>query len=263
MSEKMRLHAAHLSFGYRAKRKILDDVSLSVAPGEVLGLLGPNGTGKTTLIKCIAQLLPTAQGSVHVDGTDLADLRPAEIAKMIAYVPQYTNAAFGMTALQAVLMGRLPYAGYRYRTEDERIAFAVIERMGLSDFAFRNIQEMSGGERQRVFIARALAQETGLIILDEPTASLDLYNQLFILRLITEIAKRENLAVLMTIHDLNLASLFCDTILMLRDTHVFAHGKAQEVLTEANIAAMYGVHTRVTVEDGAKHVRLLKDGQGK
>lgn len=97
-------------------------------------------------------------------------------------------------------------------------------------------------------------------ILDEPTASLDLYNQLFILRLITEIARRDSIAVLMTIHDLNLASLFCDTILMLKDTHVFAYGKAQEVLTEENIAGMYGVQTRVTVEDGAKHVRLLKDG---
>ena len=170
MSETMRLMAEHLSFAYRAERRILDDVSLSVAPGEVLGLLGPNGTGKTTLIKCIAQLLRPSAGTVRVDGTDLAALSAGEIARRIAYVPQYTNAAFGMTTLQAVLMGRLPYAGYRYRAEDERIAFDVIARMGLTDFAFRDVKEMSGGERQRVFIARALAQETGLIILDEPTA---------------------------------------------------------------------------------------------
>ena len=260
MSETMRLMAERLSFAYRAERRILDDVSLSVSPGEVLGLLGPNGTGKTTLIKCIAQLLRPSAGTVRVDGTNLAALSAGEIARRIAYVPQYTNAAFGMTTLQAVLMGRLPYAGYRYRAEDEQIAFDVIERMELTDFAFRDVKEMSGGERQRIFIARALAQEMGLIILDEPTASLDLHNQLFILRLITEIAKRENIAVLMTIHDLNLASLFCDTILMLRDAHVFAHGRAQDVLTEENIVAMYGVHTRVTIEDGAKHVRLLKDG---
>lgn len=260
MSGENRLTAEHISFGYRADRRILDDVSLSVAAGEVLGLLGPNGTGKTTLIKCIAQLLRSAQGRVRVDGTDLSQRSPGEIAKRIAYVPQYTNAAFGMTALQTVLMGRLPYAGHRYRAEDERIAFDVIARMDLTDFAFRNIQEMSGGERQRVFIARALAQETGVIILDEPTASLDLHNQLFILRTITEIARRENIAVLMTIHDLNLASLFCDTLLMLKDAHVYAYGQTQEVLTEESIAAMYGVRTCVTVEDGAKHVRLLKDG---
>lgn len=260
MSGEQRLSAEHLTFGYRRERRILDDVSLRVAAGEVLGLLGPNGTGKTTLIKCIAQLLRPQGGTIRVDDVNLAALSAGEIAKRIAYVPQYMNAAFGMTALQAVLMGRLPYAGHRYRAEDERIAFDVIARMDLTDFAFRNIQEMSGGERQRVFIARALAQETGVIILDEPTASLDLYNQLFILRTITEIARRENIAVLMTIHDLNLASLFCDTILMLKDTHVFAYGRAQEVLTEGNVAAMYGVRTRVTVEDGAKHVRLLKEG---
>ncbi|MBF1692762.1 MAG: ABC transporter ATP-binding protein, partial [Selenomonas sp.] len=111
MSETMRLMAEHLSFAYRAERRILDDVSLSVAPGEVLGLLGPNGTGKTTLIKCIAQLLRPSAGTVRVDGTDLAALSAGEIARRIAYVPQYTNAAFGMTTLQAVLMGRLPYAG--------------------------------------------------------------------------------------------------------------------------------------------------------
>ena len=217
MSGEQRLSAEHLTFGYRRERRILDDVSLRVAPGEVLGLLGPNGTGKTTLIKCIAQLLRPQGGTIRVDDVNLAALSAGEIAKRIAYVPQYTNAAFGMTALQAVLMGRLPYAGHRYRAEDERIAFDVIARMDLTDFAFRSIQEMSGGERQRVFIARALAQETGVIILDEPTASLDLYHQLFILRLITEIARRDSIAVLMTIHVLN-ASLFCDTMLMYSHT---------------------------------------------
>ena len=260
MSGEQRLSADHLTFGYRRERRILDDVSLRVAPGEVLGLLGPNGTGKTTLIKCIAQLLRPQGGTIRVDDVNLAALSAGEIAKRIAYVPQYTNAAFGMTALQAVLMGRLPYAGHRYRAEDERIAFDVIARMDLTDFAFRSIQEMSGGERQRVFIARALAQETGVIILDVPTASLDLHNQLFILRTITEIARQENIAVLMTIHDLNLASLFCDTLLMLKDAHVYAYGQTQEVLTAESVVAMYGVRTCVTVEDGAKHVRLLRDG---
>ena len=258
MSTKVILAAEHLTFGYKAERKILDDVSLELRAGEVLGLLGPNGTGKTTLLRCVARLLRLESGTVRISGEDLSSLGAGEIAKRIAYVPQYNTASFGMTALQAVLMGRLPYAGHRYSARDEEIAFNVIRRMELEPFALRNIKEMSGGERQRVFIARALAQQTRIVILDEPTASLDLHNQLFILQIVTEIAKRDGLAILLTIHDLNLASLFCDRLLMLKNAHVFARGAAQDVLTEENIAAMYAVETRVSVEDGYKHVRLLK-----
>lgn len=258
MSADMRLTVSHLTFGYQKGKNVLADVSLDLRAGEVLGLLGPNGTGKTTFIKCIARLLRPAGGTVRVCGEDVAACSAGEIAKRIAYVPQYNNASFGMNVMQAVLMGRLPYAGHRYTARDEEIAFRMIRRMGLEEFAFRNIKEMSGGERQRVFIARALAQETRIIILDEPTASLDLHNQLFILQIITEIAKREGIAILMTIHDLNLASLFCDRLLMLKDARVYACGAAQDVLTEARVRAMYGVETRVSIEDGYKHVRLLK-----
>jgi len=160
MSTKSILAAEHLTFGYRAEKNTLDDVSLELHAGEVLGLLGPNGTGKTTLLRCIARLLQPQHGTVGIAGEDLSSLGAGEIAKRIAYVPQYNTASFGMTALQVVLMGRLPYAGHRYSARDEEIAFGVMRRMELEPFALRNIKEMSGGERQRVFIARALAQET-------------------------------------------------------------------------------------------------------
>ena len=232
MSGENRLAAEHITFGYRAERRILDDVSLTLAPGEVLGLLGPNGTGKTTLIKCIAQLLQPSAGTVRVDGTDLADLRSADIAKMIAYVPQYTNAAFGMTALQAVLMGRLPYAGHRYRAKDERIAFDVMERMGLSDFAFRNIVEMSGGERQRVGLARALAKNTGLLLVDEATSALDATNEQAIVEALGRL--RGHRTMVIVTHRPALVSI-ADTVVVLKDGAIAENGTVNELIDKGGL----------------------------
>ena len=255
----MSLKITDLSFGYRKERKILDKISLTVAQGEVLGILGPNGTGKTTFIKCINRILTPESGSIMYDGLDLLRLRPQEIAKIIAYVPQYSGSFFDMAVIDAVMMGRLPYAKRSYAKKDEEIVFAVLQKMGLEDFIFRNIKELSGGERQRVFIARAMAQQPKIIILDEPTSALDLHNQLFILHMITALAKQHNITIIMTIHDLNLASMFCDKILMLKDKRIFAYGAAQQVLYEKNIDNMYDVRTCVTTEDGYKHVRLLRE----
>lgn len=254
----MTLRVENLSFGYRAEKKILDDLSLSVEPGEVLGILGPNGTGKTTLLKCVNRILIPQQGRVLFGAKDLAGLKQREIARIAAYVPQYNSNFFAMQVVDAVMMGRLPYAGQRYSKEDERIVFEILTSMRLESFAFRNLREMSGGERQRVFIARAMAQQPRVILLDEPTSSLDLHNQLFILHTVADLAKRHEIAVVMTIHDLNLASMFCDKILMLKDAKIFAYGRAQAVLDEAAIQAMYRVGTCVTMEDGYKHVRLRK-----
>lgn len=249
----------HVSFSYDKRKAILDDVSFSIGRGEVFGVLGPNGTGKTTIIKCINRILKPDAGEIRFDGRSIRTMKQRDIAKIMAYVPQYMSSFFNLIVVEAVMMGRLPYAGRCYSAEDERIAFEVIEKMNLEPFAFRSIREMSGGERQRVFIARAMAQQPQVIILDEPTSSLDVHNQLFILNTIAQLSRREGITIIMTIHDLNLASLFCDTVLMLRDGHVFAMGPTQEVLTEENIHGMYRVRTRITVEDGFKHVRLLKE----
>lgn len=255
----MTLQIKNLSFAYKKDLKILDDISISLEQGNILGILGPNGTGKTTFIKCINRIHEPLEGQIIFEDKDLRVLRHEDVAKVIAYVPQYINTSFSMSVVDAVMMGRLPYAKHSYSENDKKIVFDVIKNMELEDFAFRNIRELSGGERQRVFVARALAQNPKMIILDEPTSSLDLHNQLFILRTIEKVAKENNITIIMTIHDLNLAAMFCDKILMLKDKKIFAYGSTNEVLTEYNVNTMYKVNTKITVEEGYKHIRLLRE----
>lgn len=255
----MSLQIKNLSFGYKKNQMILNNINLGIKQGEILGILGPNGTGKTTFIKCINNIHKPNEGRILYDGNNIMNLSQLNIAKIIAYVPQYTNNFFPMNVIDTVMMGRMPYVKKNYSDEDKEIVFSIIKKMNLEKFAFRNIKEMSGGERQRVFIARAIAQQPKIIILDEPTSSLDLYNQLFILHTITKLAKENNITIIMTIHDLNLASMFCDNILMLKDAHIFAHGKPEGILTAENIYEMYKVKTEITTPENYKHIRLLKD----
>ena len=226
---------------------------------KILIVSGFLGAGKTTFIKCINNIHKPNEGRILYDGNNIMNLSQLNIAKIIAYVPQYINNFFPMNVIDTVMMGRMPYVKKNYSDEDKEVVFSIIKKMNLEKFAFRNIKEMSGGERQRVFIARAMAQQPKIIILDEPTSSLDLYNQLFILHTINKLAKENNITIIMTIHDLNLASMFCDNILMLKDAHIFAHGKPESILTAENIYEMYKVRTEITTPENYKHIRLLKD----
>lgn len=248
----------NISFSYGQDKKILDDISLDVSQGDVLGILGINGAGKTTFIKCINNIFSPDFGTVKINGKDISSMTPKEIAQLIAYVPQYNGTFFNINVLDTVMMGRLPYAGRSYSKKDREIVYNILEKMNLEKFAFRSISEMSGGERQRVFIARALAQQPKIIILDEPTSSLDLQNQLFILKIIEDLAKRDNLTIIMIIHDLNLASMFCSKLVMLKEGKIFAQGNSVDVLTEENISKVYKVSSKISIEDGYKHIRLLK-----
>lgn len=254
----MELKINNLSFSYSREKIVLKDVSFAVEQGEVLGVLGTNGTGKTTLLKCINNILQPTVGGIYFGKEDITKLKQNEIAKIIAYVPQYANNLSPVTVIDFVMQGRIPYAGFSFSQHDKQIVLDVLQQFDLENYAFRKVNELSGGERQRVLIARALAQDPKIIILDEPTSSLDLYNQLFILEIIKEMGQKENLAVIMTIHDLNLASMFCDKLLMLKNGKVFAYGKTDNVLTEENIKTVYNVQTAVSIADGCKHIRLVR-----
>ena len=254
----MELKIDNLSFSYSQEKTILKNVSLAVEQGEILGVLGTNGTGKTTLLKCINNILQPTVGDIYFGKEDITKLKQNQIAKIIAYVPQYANNLSPVTVIDFVMQGRIPYAGFSFSQHDKQIVLDVLQQFDLENYAFRKVNELSGGERQRVLVARALAQDPKIIILDEPTSSLDLYNQLFILEIIKEMGQKENLAVIMTIHDLNLASMFCDKLLMLKSGKVFAYGKTDNVLTEENIKTVYNVQTAVSIADGCKHIRLVR-----
>ncbi|BAT59786.1 putative ABC transporter ATP-binding protein [Variibacter gotjawalensis] len=236
----MSLAAEKLSFGYSA-RVVGRDVTLSIESGQVLALLGPNGGGKTTLLKTMLGLLPPKSGSVSLDGTPLDTISIGERARSIAYVPQVHHAAFAFTAMQVVMMGRTAHGGLfaRPTNHDRDVAAAMLERLGIAHLADHPTNMISGGERQLVLIARALAQEPRYVVLDEPTASLDFGNQGKVMRQIRLLAE-SGLGVLFTTHDPNQALRHADKVALLRDGHVTAMGDVSAVLSGETLEQLYG-----------------------
>lgn len=235
----------NLSFSY--KEPVLSGVNFEAKEGEVIFILGPNGSGKTTLLRCIAGILKP-KGAVLIENQTLNDLSKKDLAKKLAYVPQRSDTGF-LTVFDVILLGRKPYMGFGPTNEDYRIVEEVISLLNLEKLAFRRLNELSGGELQKVMIARALAQKPRILLLDEPTNNLDVKNQVEILRLIRKIAKESNISVISTMHDLNLASLYADRILMIKNGKIFASGGI-EVLSRENIKAVYGIDVEVVRMNG-------------
>jgi cobalamin transport system ATP-binding protein len=223
--------------------KILENVSLSVKEGDFVGILGPNGSGKTTLLKSVSRTLKPYKGAIFLDKADIYSMKSVDLAKQMAVVPQESNIGFSFSALDIVLMGRNPHM-QRFQMESEK-DMAIVKRAMLRtntwQLADRPINELSGGEKQRVVIARALAQEPKILLLDEPLTHLDMINQLEIMDLVKELTVKENIIVLAVIHDLNLAARYCTTALLLKGAKVFAAGTLDEVLTSENIKTVFRV----------------------
>jgi iron complex transport system ATP-binding protein len=245
-----------------AARPVLQDVTLDVKPGEVVALAGPNGAGKTTLIRAISGVLKPQTGTVSVDERDLASLPAARRARFLAVVPQARNLPPAFTVWQTVLLGRTPYLGWLGQPGEgdrQRVRWAM-ERTHTFELADRRVEQLSGGEQQRVLLARALAQECPILLLDEPTAHLDLQYQVGLLNLIRELAGEQKLAVLMALHDLNLAALYANRVALLVEGHLFALGAPQEVLTPEALQAVYKVPVRVIPHPEYGTPLVLPDG---
>ena len=229
---------------------VLDDVSAAVEAGEWVTLIGPNGAGKTTLLRAVAGLV-RAQGSIELDGVPLRGLARRQLAKRVALVPQIPVAPPEMTVAEYVLLGRTPHIGY-YRSEGRRdlqAADRALARLDLVDFADRRLGTLSGGERQRAVLARALAQEASILLLDEPTTALDVGRQQQALELVDMLRRMDGLTVLSAMHDLTLAGLYADRLVFLNGGRVVASGTPREVLRRELIAAHYGAEVRIL--DGA------------
>jgi len=234
----------NITFAYsRTSRNILEKVSFDIQKNRCIAILGNNGAGKSTLLKCMDRICPAREGVVIVDGADVFKMSKNEIAQNIAYVPQ-NNKPVNMTVFDAILLGRKPYIKWDSTSMDRQIVCDIMEKMKLDDLAMRNVAELSGGETQKVMLARALAQEPKLLLLDEPTSNLDPRNQHEVLGIVKNIAREHNTCVAIILHDLNLAIRYCDRFLFLKDSRVFAYG-GHETMTPENIEEVYAIHVHI------------------
>lgn len=241
------LTVSKIDYAYR-NRAVLERIGFGLGPGRILVIMGPNGVGKTTLIRCLNAIQRPASGTVLLEGEDLLRLAPPEMARRVGYVAQRTETA-RLTVYDAVLMGRKPHMGLRVSGADRDRTEAALDRLGLASLALRHIDELSGGELQKVALARALVQDPRLLLLDEPTSALDLKNQFEILTLLREAVRERGMATVMTMHDLNTAMRFADDVMLMKGGRILAHVTVREV-TAALVEATYGLPVAIHHLDG-------------
>lgn len=239
----MNLIIENLDFKYKTK-SILEKVSLKAERGNVVSILGPNGSGKTTFIKCINKILNPQNGTIKLDGKSITNMKQEEIAKNIAYVPQMTNDFFTGSVMDLIIMGRKPYIKWNITEEDIDIVMSILEKMNIVELSEKNYSELSGGQKQKVLIAKALAQDTDVYLLDEPTSFLDIKNQIEVMKMARGLASQGKI-VIIVVHDLNMAMKYSDKIILLEKGKVISEGIPKEVLTKDNIKKVYDIEVDI------------------
>jgi len=254
----MRLKIDRVQFYYEA-RKVLDEISFEAGEGEFIGLIGPNGSGKTTLLKIIDGILRPKVGSVYLDCKRISELDPKELARELAMVPQTADLNFDLKVFDVVMMGRYPYLGrlsLEREVDEEKVRFWM-RLTNTLHLAERSIKEVSGGERQRVLIARALAQEPRVLLLDEPTSNLDVCYQIEIMNLLKELVEKLGLTIICTIHDLNLAARYSDKIILINGGRIMGIGRPIEVLTKENLRDVFKIEAKIEFDQDSKSLTII------
>ena len=250
------MQVKNLSYHYKGGPEVLKDVSFDIEPGKFLAILGNNGVGKSTLLKCFNHILKPDAGQVLLDGENLLVRSAREVAKQVAFVSQSVPNA-QMTVHDVVMLGRRPYMKWGFTPDDHAIVHEAMHRLDVEDMRGRFLNQLSGGEKQKVMLARALAQEPKVLLLDEPTSALDIQNQYGVLGMVREICHKDNMMAVVVIHDLNLALRFCDRFLLLKDGQVYRHGD-RGILDSTALKDVYGVAAKV-VEIEGRHMVLVEE----
>ena len=241
----MEVKFERLHFGYNRKREILHGIDLNLPSNKFIAVLGPNGCGKTTLVKQINRILRAQSGTVQIGDRQVSQLEPSELAKLIAYVPQMTSGVMNGSVMDTVMLCRRPFIQWNPTDEDLEIVAKSLIRLNISHLSQRLFNQLSGGQKQTVLIARALAQVPDIYLFDEPVSFLDVKNQLEIMAIGRELVEQDGKTVIMVLHDLNMALRFADHVVIMKDGNVFAQGAPRDVITEENILAVYGTHAEI------------------
>ena len=243
----IRVENLGVSYG---EHKVWSGMNLTIDQPGLVGILGPNGVGKSTFMYTINKLLAPSEGAVFLSDRNVAEMDYREIAKHVAYVPQRSDETFSMSVLDTVLMGRYPVSGYVTTREDVHVAAKCLKILGITDLAMRNFNELSAGQHQKVMIARGLAQDPEILLLDEPTSNLDVYHQLHVMKMLRDIAHKKQIIVIVICHDLNIASRFADRLILLSNGSIRCDGEPKDVITSENIQEVYDVKSDIIEVDG-------------
>ncbi len=254
----MEIGIENLSFDYPGVN-VLHDITAHMDKPELYGILGPNGVGKSTLIHCMNRILEPTMGTVMIDGIEVRDYRIKDLAKTMGYVPCASSDAFPMTVVDTVLVGRHPHSDWRVTKHDFDIVYEALHTMGIEELAMRPFNELSAGQKQKVMLARGLVQEPKALLLDEPTANLDIHHQYAVTKMLRRITRQKGILVVMICHDINIAAKYCDKIIMMSKGTVYAVGTPKDVITEKNLEEVYNIECRIIGDGDSPHVMVKDD----